>query len=149
MRVTFWLLAALLFAAVPAAAQPKPPLLNPNTATEAQLSTVPHLTPALIQVIAAKRPLASPTALDGVLAAGGLSQQQRQQVYTLMFVPLNLNTASVDDIMLIPGMSRRMMNEFREYRPYRAIGQFRFEIGKYVDKTEVARLERYVFVPGK
>jgi hypothetical protein len=44
-------------------------------------------------------------------------------------------------------MSRRMMNEFREYRPYRSIEQFRFEIGKYVSKEEVARFERYVFVP--
>ena len=37
-----------------------------------------------------------------------------------------------------------MLHEFKEYRPYRAIEQFRREIGKYVDEQEVARLERYV-----
>jgi hypothetical protein len=37
-----------------------------------------------------------------------------------------------------------MLHEFKEYRPYKSIEQFRREIGKYVDKTELARLERYV-----
>jgi hypothetical protein len=37
-----------------------------------------------------------------------------------------------------------MLREFKEYRPYRGIEQFRREIGKYVNAAEVARLERYV-----
>jgi hypothetical protein len=41
-------------------------------------------------------------------------------------------------------MGKRMLREFKEYRPYANIEQFRKEIGKYVDKKEVARLERYV-----
>ena len=51
--------------------------------------------------------------------------------------------------MLIPGMTSRMAHEFEEYRPYSSLEQFRREIGKYVDTTEVARLEQYVFVPLK
>jgi len=143
------LAAALMFAALPAIAQDRPALLNPNSAAEAEIASMPHVTPDLAKTIVAQRPLSSPKALDDVLAAGGLSEEQRKQSYTRMFVPLNLNTASTDDIMLIPGMTPRMAAEFREYRPYRQIGQFRFEIGKYVPKTEVARLERYVFVPPK
>ncbi len=37
-----------------------------------------------------------------------------------------------------------MLHEFKEYRPYKAMPQFRREIGKYVDAKEVARLEMYV-----
>jgi hypothetical protein len=37
-----------------------------------------------------------------------------------------------------------MLREFKEYRPYKNIEQFRKEIGKYVNAKEVARLERYV-----
>jgi hypothetical protein len=37
-----------------------------------------------------------------------------------------------------------MVHEFKGYRPYRALAQFRREIVKYVDDEEVARLERYV-----
>ena len=42
-----------------------------------------------------------------------------------------------------------MSREFREYRPYRGISEFRREIGKYVDDAQVARFEQYVFVPIK
>jgi DNA uptake protein ComE-like DNA-binding protein len=61
-----------------------------------------------------------------------------------VFVPINLNTASDEDILTIPGLGPRMLREFKEYRPYRNIEQFRKEIGKYVNEKEVARLERYV-----
>jgi DNA uptake protein ComE-like DNA-binding protein len=63
-----------------------------------------------------------------------------------VFVPIDLNTASDADILSIPGLGQRMLREFKEYRPYRNIEQFRREIGKYVDKNEVARLERYVVI---
>ncbi|HMF88498.1 MAG TPA: hypothetical protein VK575_10505, partial [Gemmatimonadaceae bacterium] len=61
-------------------------------------------------------------------------------------VPVNLNTASDADILSIPGVGQRMLHEFKEYRPYRNIEQFRREIGKYVDKAEVARLEQYIVI---
>jgi len=61
-----------------------------------------------------------------------------------VFVPINLNTASDEDLMSIPGLGERMLREFKEYRPYRTIEQFRREIGKYVDAKEVARLEIYI-----
>ena len=64
-----------------------------------------------------------------------------------LFLPINLNSAHRDEIMLVPGMSRRMAHEFEEYRPYESIEQFEREIGKYVDQDEVARFEQYVFVP--
>lgn len=61
-----------------------------------------------------------------------------------VFVPVNLNTGSKEEIMTIPGMGEKMLHEFEEYRPYQNMGQFRREIGKYVDDDELARLERYV-----
>lgn len=63
-----------------------------------------------------------------------------------VFVPVDLNTASDEDILSIPGLGDRMLREFKEYRPYTAIAQFRREIGKYVDDDEVTRLERYVTI---
>jgi DNA uptake protein ComE-like DNA-binding protein len=63
-----------------------------------------------------------------------------------VFVPIKLNTASDEEILTIPGLGRRMLREFKEYRPYDGIEKFRKEIGKYVDAKEVARLERYVVV---
>lgn len=60
---------------------------------------------------------------------------------------LNLNTASDDAFLTVPGVGNRMLREFKEYRPYTTILQFRREIGKYVDEAQVAAYEQYVFVP--
>lgn len=61
-------------------------------------------------------------------------------------VPININTATDAEILKIPGVGPRMLREFKEYRPYTSIDQFRREIGKYVDKAEVARLEKYIVI---
>ncbi len=60
--------------------------------------------------------------------------------------PININTATDDEILAIPGVGPKMLKEFKEYRPYTSIEQFRREIGKYVDKAEVARLEQYIVI---
>lgn len=65
---------------------------------------------------------------------------------TAAIVPININTATDAEILKIPGVGPRMLREFKEYRPYTSIEQFRREIGKYVDKAEVARLEKYIVI---
>jgi DNA uptake protein ComE-like DNA-binding protein len=121
-------------------------VLDANTASEKQLLSVPGLTPALVKGIVERRPFLSMTDLDALLGQS-LSREQRTEAYRRLFVQINLNSASDAEILLIPGMGNRMLGEFKEYRPYKALAQFRREIGKYVDDKEVARLEQYVFVP--
>ena len=121
-------------------------VLDVNTAAEKELLSVPGLTPALVKTIVARRPFLQMTDLDAVLAPS-LSAEQRTEAYRRLFLQINLNTASDAEIMLIPGLGKRMLGEFKEYRPYRALAQFRREIGKYVDDKELDRLEQYVFVP--
>jgi DNA uptake protein ComE-like DNA-binding protein len=65
---------------------------------------------------------------------------------TAAIVPININTASDAEILKIPGVGPKMLHEFKEYRPWTSIAQFRREIGKYVDKAEVARLEKYIVI---
>lgn len=117
--------------------------LDPNTATAEQLLTVPGFDQALADAVVAGRPYADMTAVDRVLAPR-LTAAQRDEAYGRLWKPLNLNTASEAEILLVPGVGPRMAHEFEEYRPYRNIEQFRREIGKYVDEAEVARLERFV-----
>ena len=75
-----------------------------------------------------------------------MSDNELEGIYANLFVPLKLNSASDDDIQLIPGVGSRMAHEFEEYRPYTSMDQFRREIGKYVDEDEVARYEMYVIL---
>ena len=138
--------AAAPAAAAPAAA-PAPAstgFLDPNTATREELLTVPGITPELADAVVAGRPYADMRGVNAKLT--GLSEQQRDSVYTRLWKPLDLNSATAEEIELIPGVAGKMRHEFEEYRPYRGIEQFRREIGKYVDPPEVARLERYVTI---
>jgi DNA uptake protein ComE-like DNA-binding protein len=121
-------------------------VLDANTASEKQLLAVPGLTPAIVKTIMARRPFLQVADLDALLAPS-ISAEKRPEVYRRLFVQINLNTASDAEILLIPGLGKRMLGEFKEYRPYKALTQFRREIGKYVDDKELDRLEQYVFVP--
>ena len=121
-------------------------IADPSTADRATLRSLPHVTDALVDALIDARPLTSATALNDLLASS-LSEAQRLELYGRLFRQINLNTASREEIMLIPGMTSRMAHEFEEYRPYTSLTQFRREMGKYVDANEVARLEQYVFVP--
>jgi len=60
---------------------------------------------------------------------------------------LNLNTATDEQLLSVPNSGARMLREFKEYRPYTSIEQFRREIGKYVSADQVAAYEQYLFVP--
>ncbi|HEX2189884.1 MAG TPA: hypothetical protein VHG51_13340 [Longimicrobiaceae bacterium] len=120
-------------------------LLDPEQATREELLAIPGFDAALADSLIAGRPYADMTEVDQVLG-GRLSEPQRDSVYTRLWKPLDLNNASAQEILLIPGVGGRMQHEFEEYRPYRNIEQFRREIGKYVDGAEVARLERYVTI---
>ncbi len=121
-------------------------LLDPNLAEPGELTSLPHVDDALASAVVAGRPYLSARQLDAVLA-GSLERAEREAVYGGMFRQIDLNGASREEIMVIPGMTRRMAHEFEEYRPYTSLDQFRGEIGKYVDAAEVARLERHVFIP--
>ena len=122
-------------------------IVDANTITEADLAKLPGMTPALAKDLVAKRPFLSITALDQFLMGAGLTREQITALYGRIFIHVNLNSASRDEILLIPGVGNRMLREFLEYRPYAALAVFHREIDKYVDDTELARLEQYVFVP--
>jgi DNA uptake protein ComE-like DNA-binding protein len=121
-------------------------VLNPDLASEAELRALPGLDSTLIGRILAQRPFAGMAAFHTVMS-GAMNADQLAEAYRRLFLPLNLNTATREEILLVPGVGPRMAREFEEYRPYHTLQQFRREIGKYVDSTELARLEQFVFVP--
>jgi DNA uptake protein ComE-like DNA-binding protein len=121
-------------------------IVDANFATEKELAAMPHLTPATVKAILDRRPFASISDLDALLSPS-LKREQITELYGRLFVHLNLNTATREQILLIPNTGPRMAHEFEEYRPYKSLAQFHREIDKYVDDKELARLEQYVFVP--
>jgi DNA uptake protein ComE-like DNA-binding protein len=130
-------------AATTPAANTSSDFLDPDAAASEELLAVPGLDSAAAEALVAGRPYETMLAVDSVLAPR-MGEAERDSVYTRLWKPIDLNTASEQEILLIPGVGPRMQHEFEEYRPYTSMEQFRREIGKYVDEAEVARLERYV-----
>jgi DNA uptake protein ComE-like DNA-binding protein len=120
-------------------------IVDANTVAAAELAKLPHMNAELAKAVIAKRPFKTVKDLDTALSS--LTKEQRTELYGKLFVPINLNTATDEEILLIPGVGNRMLREFKEYRPYEALAKFHREIAKYVDEKELARLEQYVSVP--
>ena len=144
--VGLWLVAA---AAAPAQAQVGKSMgvVDANTAAEKDLLAMPHMTPAIVKGLIEKRPFASITDLNAYLLSQKLTPQQAMEFYGKAFVHINLNTATPEEIILVPGAGKRMVHEFDEYRPWKSYGQFAKEIGKYVGADGAARLAQYTFIP--
>lgn len=121
-------------------------MLDPNLATEAQLTALPGMTAALAKSLIDKRPYMSMLSVDSLLGQT-LSREQRTEVYKKLFLHINLNDSKREEILLIPGSTARHVREFQEYAPYKALAVFHREMRKYWDEAEVTRLEAYVFVP--
>ncbi|MGI9076229.1 MAG: hypothetical protein ACR2G6_02725 [Gemmatimonadaceae bacterium] len=120
-------------------------MLDPGGASREELLALPGTDSFAADALIAARPFDNMISVDRVLAKH-MSEPERAAVYARLWKPLDLNTAKGEEILLIPGIGAKMKHEFEEYRPYRRIQQFRREMGKYVDKAEVARLERYVTI---
>ena len=148
-RILTLTLALALFLVSPAAAQVGKSLgvVDANTIAEADLAKLPGLTPAIAKAVVAARPFDSIVAFNKFLLDQKLTQEQANELYKHAFIHINLNSATPEEILLVPGAGKRMVREFGEYRPWKSWAQFEKEIGKYVDAKEVARLAQYAFIP--
>lgn len=122
-------------------------IVDVNTAAEKTLQTLPHMTPPIVKGLLERRPFSSVVELNTYLSARSLTMAQLTEFYRKAFIHVNLNTASQDEILLIPGAGKRMAHEFDEYRPWKTWAQFDKEISKYVGQPETDRLKQYVFIP--
>jgi DNA uptake protein ComE-like DNA-binding protein len=122
-------------------------LVDPNMASEAELQPLPHMTPDIVKGMIAKRPFKTVVELNAYLLEQKLTADQAKEFYRKAFVPINLNTGSKPEFLLIPGVGPRMSGEFEEYRPWKTWTQFDKEIGKYVGQPETDRLKQYFFIP--
>ncbi len=119
--------------------------INLNTATGAEILLVPGAGKRMAREFDEYRPWKSYAQFDKEIGKYvDAKEVARLAQYT--FIPVNINTATDEDVFSIPGAGKRMVREFKEYRPWKTQAQFEKEIGKYVDAKEVKRLWRYVTI---
>jgi DNA uptake protein ComE-like DNA-binding protein len=119
--------------------------VNLNTGTREEILLIPGAGNRMVREFDEYRPWKTWAQFDkeiGKYVGGDEVARLKQYV----FIPVNLNTGTDEDILSIPGAGPRMVREFKEYRPWKTQAQFEKEIGKYVGQKEVARLWRYVVI---
>ena len=119
--------------------------VNLNTGTKDEIMLIPGAGARMVREFAEYRPWKTWAQFDKEISKY-VGQPETDRLKKYVFIPVNLNTATDQDIISIPGAGRRMQNEFKEYRPWKTKEQFEKEIGKYVDAKEVARLWRFVVI---
>lgn len=123
--------------------------LNLNTTTGPEILLIPRIAKSMTREFVEYRPWKNWAQFDkeiGKYVKQNPGELERIKQY--VFIPININTATDEDIMTIPGIAPRMLREFKEYRPWTSKAQFDKEIGKYLTANpgELARLWRYVVV---
>ena len=119
--------------------------LNLNTANESDFHMIPGVGKKMAHEFVEYRPYSSIEVFKREIGKY-VDDSEVIRYLNYLFVPLELNTSRESDINNLPGVGDKMAHEFIEYRPYKNINHFRREIGKYVDKKELMRLERFVYL---
>lgn len=119
--------------------------VNLNTGTSAEILLIPGAGSRMAREFDEYRPWQNWAHFDREIGKY-VDAAEVNRLKQYVFIPVKLNTATDEDIISIPGAGRRMVREFKEYRPWTSQAQFQREIGKYVDEKEVARLWRYVVI---
>jgi DNA uptake protein ComE-like DNA-binding protein len=122
-------------------------VVDANLAPEADLLKMPNMTPAIVKGLISARNFGSIVDLNKYLLGAGLTQPKAMEFYNHAFIHVNLNTATREEILLIPGAGNRMTREFPEYRPWKTFAQFDKEISKYVGQEATDKLKQFVFIP--
>ena len=119
--------------------------VNLNTGTREEILLIPGAGARMAREFAEYRPWKTWAQFDKEIGKY-VGQQETDRFKQYVFIPINLNTASDEDLLTIPGAGPRMVREFKEYRPWKSKEQFDKEIGKYVGPKETARFWRYVVI---
>jgi DNA uptake protein ComE-like DNA-binding protein len=119
--------------------------VNLNTGTPEEILLIPGAGKRMVREFGEYRPWKTWAQFDKEISKY-VGQPETDRLKQYVFIPVNLNTATDEDILSIPGAGARMVREFKEYRPWKTKEQFDKEISKYVGAKETARLWRYVVI---
>ena len=119
--------------------------VNLNTGTRDEILLIPGAGTRMAREFDEYRPWRNWAHFDKEIGKY-VPQTEVDRLKQYVFIPVNLNTATDEDILSIPGAGARMVREFKEYRPWKTKEQFDKEISKYVGAKETGRLWRYVVI---
>ena len=90
-------------------------VVDANTIAEKDLAALPNMTPAIAKAVVAKRP-SQHHRIERVPARQGPDRRAGDGAYRRLFVHINLNTATAEEILLVPGAGTEDDDRVPEYR---------------------------------
>jgi DNA uptake protein ComE-like DNA-binding protein len=113
-----------------------------NNAPIEQLRLIPGITDTAPRDIMAKRPWKS-LAQFNIDFAKAASPALADRWVQYLFIQMNANSASDQDLATIPGGGTKATAEIKAHRPYSSKQQFETEVGKGLGAPEAARISRF------
>jgi hypothetical protein len=121
-----------------------------NRGTDAEFLLIPRVDAKMLGQLKAPRPWTSFAQFATEIGkTANATEVARLEQY--LFIPMDINTASDSLMMTFASIgvgTARWIREYKEYRPWTSMEQFRRELGKYLrsNPKELTRLERYVII---
>lgn len=131
----------------PPAAKDDEALLDPDFLTAEEFLRLPFFSAKMSVDATRAQPFLGPIAFDRFLENYRLTPTQRRELYAKVFVRVDLDRATEEELLLVPGAGPRIVREIRSHRPWRNWDAFEIELSQSVDQDELARLRRYCFLP--
>ena len=118
-------------------------LLDVNEATEKQLRGVPGVTPEIHKLIKNTRPFLDMVELNDELERLGLSASERRELYTHVFMVIDINNGVMEDLQFVPNLSKSQAFDIENGRPYKNRDALKKVIEKVSKPDAVDRLMPY------
>lgn len=93
-------------------------LLDVNEATPEQLLRVPGLDENIKKMIHSTRPFLDMVEFDDELTLMNVSEKDRTTLYGYLFMVVDINNSPIEDIFLVPGLSKGLAYKIQSGRPY-------------------------------
>ena len=124
--------------------------INLNTGTEEEFLLIPNAGKRMAHEFEEYRPWRNWAHFDKEIGKYIPTDKELEldRFRSYLFIPINLNTATDDMFLTIPGVGPKMVHEFNEYRPWKSKAHFDKEIGKYINNNqkELDRMFRYLVI---
>lgn len=118
-------------------------LLDINEATYEDMARVPGFTPKIKDLVENTRPFLDMIEIDDELDMLGVSNKKRKDLYTHLFMVIDINNGEMQDLKFVPQLSNSLASEIVHGRPYKSRAELEKVIEASVEPDQAKQLMSY------
>lgn len=117
--------------------------VNLNTGTREEILLIPGAGNRMVREFDEYRPWRSWAQFDREISKY-VGQEATDRLKQYVFIPLNVNSASDQDLMTIPGTNAALLARLKQGRPWASWEQLEQQLARSADPKEAARVSRFL-----